>query len=174
MLRATDPTQPRGGHPGALRCCQDRLCCFKMDTEQLHLHLAHVNATQTLGQCLHLNEVELKHSLGMEQIPQCSAGVPRSHPHGAREPGCCCKKRSLGLGLPTKTQPSPTSPSALWVAAAQTKPAHRREGRSCDRGIKVNLLCDTDLDYPPGTGLNITPEGREEKRRCCKKAWPCI
>ena len=79
--------------------------------------------------------------------------------------GAAAKPGPWAWGCPPKTQPNRNSPSAPQVAAAQAKSAHRREGRSCECGIKVNLLCDLDLDYCPVMahldGLNVTPEGRE-------------
>lgn len=135
MLGDMDPTWPLSGHPGTPRCCQDGLCWFKMDTEWLCAHLARVNATQTLRQCLHLNKVEFKHSLGMERIPQCSIGVPRSHPRGAQDLRCCCKTRSLGLGMPTENstkQKQPISPAGSCCSSQICPPKGRQELRLWD------------------------------------------
>lgn len=84
-------------------------------------------------------------------------------------PGAAVKPGPRNWGHPPTTQPNPESPPALRVAAARAQSAHRREGRSCRRGIKVNLLCDMDLDYRPVLerldGLNVPPEGRAGRER---------
>lgn len=98
--------------------------------------------------------------------------------HGS--PGASAKPGPWAWGHPPKTQSKRKSPLAAWVGAAEAKSAQQGEGRSCDRRIKVSLLCDMDLAYGLVTlrleGLNVTPEGREMLQKSLamhlmKKKW---